>query len=125
MALEFRPVEVIFRGLGEHSDPKTQIAGELSTCENAVFTKAGRVSKRRGYQLVPVDEDIEGGAVDPYNLLLNAAALHGEAVVFGYDTLYSLVVRTGPFGSGYLARRGPTFRGNVAVFTVAVAPLAE
>ena len=125
MPLAFQPFEVIFRGLGEHSDPKTQLPGTLEVCENAVFTKRGRISKRRGYGLVPVDDDIEGNAIDPSNLLVNAASLHGELVVFGYDVLFGLASRTTAFGSGRLVPKGPTFRGNVEVLHVATASLSE
>lgn len=125
MALNFAPFEVIFSGLAEHTDPKTQIPGELLTCRNAVFTKRNRISKRRGYQIVPVLEDVDGKAVDPSNLFLNAAALHGELVVFGYDTLFGVGARVTAFGSGYLVPRGPTFRGNVAVLNVSTARLSD
>lgn len=125
MALQFQPFEVIFRGLGEHDDPKTQLPGTLETCENAVFDKRGRIAKRRGYGLVSVDEDIEGDAIDPNNLLVNAASIHGELVVFGYDVLYGLASRTTAFGSGRLVSKGPTFRGNVEVLHVATASLSE
>lgn len=125
MALVFQPFEVIFRGLGEHSDPKTQLPGTLETCKDAVFDKRGRIAKRRGFGLVPVLEDIEGDAIDPSNLLVNAASIHGELVVFGYDVLFGLVSRTTAFGSGRLVPKGPTFRGNVEVLHVATAGLPE
>lgn len=125
MALTFQPFEIVFRGLAEHDDPKTQLPGVLETCENAVFTKRGSISKRRGYGLVSVDEDIEGDAIDPSNLLVNAASLHGELVVFGYDVLFGLVSRTTAFGSGRLVPKGPTFRGNVEVLHVATASLSS
>ncbi|MCA9656354.1 MAG: hypothetical protein KC501_40990 [Myxococcales bacterium] len=125
MALQFMPIEVIFRGVGEHSDPKTQIPGELESCENAVFTKRGRIAKRRGYQLVPVATDVEGDDIDPHNLFLAAGQIHRELVVIGYDTCWSLVARETAFGSGHLVARGPTFRGNVHVQHVATAPLTD
>ncbi|MEM9462129.1 MAG: hypothetical protein AAGF11_48685 [Myxococcota bacterium] len=125
MKLEFVPIEVIFRGLGEHDDPKTQIAGELTECDNAVFVKRGRVSKRRGYRLIPVVQDVEGNAIDPYNLMVGAVTIHRELLLFGYDTLYSLVAHVNDLGSGRLVQRGPTFRGNVAVRQVSTAPMAD
>jgi hypothetical protein len=72
-----------------------------------------------------VADDIEGDTIDPANLFLSAAALHGELVVFGYDTLFALAARTTAFGRGYLVPRGPTFRGNVAVMNVSTARLSD
>lgn len=123
--LAFQPFEVVFRGLAEHTDVKTQIPGALDVCENAVFHKLGRISKRRGYGLVPVDEDIEGEPIDPRNLFLNGASVHGELVVVGYDRLFSLASRVVAFGSGRLVPKGPTFRGNVRVFTLSTGSLSS
>lgn len=123
--LDFQSFEVRFAGLAEHTDPKTQIAGALDVCENAVFTKLGRISKRYGYGLVPVLEDIEGEDIDPRNLFVNGASVHGELVVVGYDRLFSLVSRVVAFGSGHLVPKGPTFRGNVRVFTLSTGSLSS
>lgn len=125
MPLVFQPFEIIFLGLGEHSDPKTQLPGVLETCENAVFPKARRIAKRSGYSLVPISEDIEGATIDPRNLFVNAASIHGELVVFGYDVVYGLVDRLVSFGSGRLVSRGPMVRGNGRVLNVSTAPLSE
>lgn len=125
MGLAFQAFEVLFRGLTEHDDVKTQIAGGLDVCENAVFWKKGRISKRKGYGLVPVLEDLEGDPLDPHNLFVNGASCHGELVVVGYDRLYSLAARVITFGSGRLVPKGPTFRGNVRVFTISTGSLSS
>lgn len=124
-SLDFRPFEVRFAGLAQHDDPKTQLPGALETCDNAVFTEKGAIGKRYGMHVVPVVEDIEGDAIDPANLLCNAASIHGELLVIGYDEAYALASRLVDIGSGRFAPRGPTFRGNVRVFNISTSTLSE
>jgi hypothetical protein len=125
MALDFQQFEVMFRGLAEHSDPKTQLPGALEVCENVVFTKANQVAKRRGFALIPVSSDIEGNPIDPNNVFVNIGRVGGELLLIGYDQAFALGIRGQNFGSGRLVSRGPTTRGNVTVLSIATASISS
>lgn len=125
MPLDFQKMPIILRGLSEHENPKAEIPGALRNCENAVFPKAGRIDKRRGYRLVNVDEDVHAEDIDPRNLFVNVANFRDELVVVGHHALYSLVGTDSSVFDADLVRRGPTLRGNVHVMQVVTAPHTE
>ena len=115
MALEFQKMPIVFKGLSEHENPKTEIPGQLRRCENAIFPKSGRIDKRRGYLILDLLEDTDGEIIDPYNLFCNVANYQDQLIVVGYDTLYTVASRTQSVVNADLIRRGPTLRGNIHV----------
>lgn len=123
--LEFQKIPVVLRGLSEHENPKTEAPGSLRSCRNAVFPKAGRIDKRRGYRLVNVETDVHGDDIDPRNLFVNVAHFRDQLVIVGYDTLLSLVGTDSAVFEADLVRRGPTLRGNVHVTQIVTAPHTE
>jgi hypothetical protein len=123
--LDFQKMPVVLRGLSQHENPKTEVPGALRTCENAVFPKAGRIDKRRGYRLVNTDEDTHGTDIDPRLLFVNVAHFRDQLVLVGYDRVYSLVGTDSRVFAADLVRRGPTLRGNVHVTQIVTAPHTE
>jgi hypothetical protein len=125
MPLEFQKMPIVLRGLSEHQNPKTEVPGALRSCENAVFPKAGRIDKRRGYRLVSSSTDTHGEDIDPRNLYVNVAHFRDQLVIVGYDTVLSLVGTGSSVFGADLVRRGPTLRGNVHVTQIVTAPHTE
>jgi hypothetical protein len=125
MALDFQKMPVVFRGLSQHKNPRTEVPGALRSCQNAVFPKEGRIDKRRGYRLVDSSVDVHGNPIDPANLYVNVTHFRDQLVVVGYDVLFSLAGTGGSVFDADIVRRGPTLRGNVHVTSIATAPGTE
>lgn len=124
MALQPDRTEVDFLGLAEKIDTRKRPVGALETSRNVVYTKTGRIDKRRGYQRLPQNNAVDGSVIDPdEQIFQRVCSCRGELVVIGHDVLIGLVSRSSDIAGGRLAIRGPVPRCNVTTTPVSAAGL--
>lgn len=83
MALNKSPLTINFsKGLDLKTDPNQVVVGNFLALENSVFSKAGRLQKRNGYQMLPT---VTGASfLTSYNT--NLLALGPRLQVYSQDT---------------------------------------
>lgn len=111
MPLQFQPAPILLAGLDQKTSALTKAPGKLDRAVNVVYDKAGRLNKRRGYQLVDVADTVNN--FDDDAVMLRLAQRRDELLVVTYDSVASLGSKDGALrGSDALVYRGPNNRGN-------------
>lgn len=119
MPLDFKPVEVVLKGLQQKTDSRMSVPGELERATNVEFDKMGAINKRRGYQLVDLAD-----AVNIYGdndvAFCHVANYKDELVVFGRSQVLAVGSKAGALNGGNtVTYRGPCHIGGVRLHHVA------
>lgn len=110
-ALDFVPVELVFKGLAQKSGDKTRAPDSLTKAVNVVFDKEGVLNKRRGYQFVDLGQSVN--RFDDDAVMLRVATRRDELIVFTYDYIAALGSKDAALrGVDAFVYRGPNNRGN-------------
>jgi hypothetical protein len=123
-ALDFVPVELIFKGLAQKAGDKTRPPDSLTRAVNVTFDKEGVLNKRRGYQFVDAGATVN--RFDDDAVMLRVTTRRDELVVFTYDYVAALGSKDGAMrGVDALVYRGPNNRGNGRMEFVATSRLSR
>jgi len=116
----FESVPLDLLGLDEKTDKRHKATGTLKTADNVVLDKKGKFSKRRGYDRIDlVSSSIEATNAGAELCYVGVATYQDELVVFGYDTLYSILSHEALVATTrYTRKRGPWPRGNINTIDV-------
>lgn len=108
--MQFDRIEVVLDGLDQKTSAPMQVPGKLVLAINCEYDKTGAINKRRGYQLVALDDTVN--VFDDDAVFCAVATLRGELVVVSYDYVCSLGSRDSALrGGDALVYRGPCNRG--------------
>lgn len=122
--MPFDRIEVVLDGLDQKTSAPMQVPGKLVRAINCEYDKTGAINKRRGYQLVPLDNTVN--LFDDDAVFCSVAVLRGELVVFSYDYVCALASRDSALrGSDALVYRGPCNRGAFKLHYVGTSRLSN
>lgn len=111
MPLQFQNIEIVLGGLDQKAGPLTRSPGALEQAINVEFDKLGQLNKRRGYQLVDIDNTVNS-TLGSDDLMAHLAVLDGELVIFSRSNVIGLGSRESLLrGEDALVYRGPANMG--------------
>ena len=125
MPLEFRPVTVVLKGVAQNFDDKTRPSDLLTYAKNVEFDRDGVLNKRRGYQIVGID-NVVGEPFGPDDFAIRLATRADELLVITHDQVLALGSKDEALrGADAFTYRGPNNRGHVRLRSITVSTATD